>query len=150
VIISGRLDTLSDVRQAIVRAEERIYDRYNELNDRRDYDITCFEYAPTGKRLKTRVCEAGYVRDAKREEAMPLFRGSQNGNLRLASNSGIVQSKLSEMQRRMRRIAESDAEMQRTLVEHALLKERYQLLHEKKFPRNRELNRASPRAVRQP
>ncbi|HXC58824.1 MAG TPA: hypothetical protein VN645_05885 [Steroidobacteraceae bacterium] len=130
IVVSGRLDKLSEVKKAIVAAEDRAYARYNELNKSRMYDITCILDAPIGTRLKSRNCEAGYVTDGKAEAIHDLLEGHA-GNLRPTAD--IINTHLGEMQRRMREIAQSDPEMLRALVERSLLVERYDMLKKKKF-----------------
>lgn len=134
IVVSGRLDKLSEVQKAIVAAEDRAYARYNELNKSRMYDITCIVEAPIGTRLKNRNCEAGYVSDGKTEAIQDLLQGHA-ANLRATAD--IINTHLGEMQRRMREIAESDPEMLHALIERSLLVERYNMLKKKKFDGHR-------------
>ena len=136
VIVSGRLSTLSDLRKAIVAAEDRFYDRFNALNDDWHYDIDCELRAPTGTRLKIRTCEARYVAEAKRDAAMYALRNT-NANVRFESNESIVGSKLAEQRRRMLDIAQTDKEIQRAMVERSLLMERYEVIRKEKLAASR-------------
>ena len=134
IVVSGRLDKLSEVRKAIVAAEDRAYARYNELNKSRMYDITCFIEAPIGTRLTRRNCEAAYVTDAKSEAAQDLVRGRAPI---LRSSVDIINAHLGEMQRRLRETAENDPEMMQALIERSLLVERFEMLKKRKFDGHR-------------
>jgi len=133
VIVSGRLDKLSSVVKAIATAEDRFLNRYNDLNDNWQYDVTCLVEAPTGRRITMRRCETGYVAEAKRQDA--VYGLLQYGNLGWSPlpESTIVQSHLKEFQAKMRQIVENDVELQRALVERSLLIERYEKIRKKKF-----------------
>jgi len=61
VVVTGRLASLRD---AAARAEDRFYDRYNELNDDRQFDMHCVSEAPTGTRLAQRTCRIAYYEQA--------------------------------------------------------------------------------------
>lgn len=132
VIVSGRLDSLSDVRKAIVDAEDRFYERYNALNNSRDFDVNCSEGAATGTRIEKRTCEAAYVAEGLREDSIYGLH-NKNTNVRLRSRANIVDGKHAQLQQRMRQAAETDQELQRALVERSVLAERYNLLLKKKF-----------------
>jgi len=47
---------LSDLRRAVVEAENRFYEQYNALNKVDDYDVECFKDLRTGTRIPRRIC----------------------------------------------------------------------------------------------
>ena len=132
VIVSGRLSTLSDLRKAIVAAEDRLYNRFNALNDDWQYDIDCEVRAPKGTRIKTRICQARYVTEATRDAAVYGLRNT-NTNFRFESDESIVASKLAEQRKRMLVIAQTDSQVQRAMVERSLLIERYEAVRKQKL-----------------
>ena len=87
VIVSGRLDSLSQLRKALDRAENRVYERYNEINKGSDYDIECITEAPIGSRQKVKRCQPRYVSDAMHEDAFDALFRNQNSATRLRSEA---------------------------------------------------------------
>jgi hypothetical protein len=126
VIVSGRLDSLSQLRKAMDRAENRVYERYNEINKSRDYDIECLTEAPVGSRQKVKKCHPRYVSDALHEDAFDALFRNQNSAVRLRSVSALSAGKQSFLRKAMLDAARNDPEMQRAMIEHSLLKERYE------------------------
>jgi hypothetical protein len=128
VIVSGKFDSLAQVKKAMDRAEDRVYDRYNEINQGTDYDIICRTEAPLGTRLKSKKCEPRYIDDARHEDTVEMFYRSQNGNVKLLAVAAIAAQRRSFLRTAMLQAAKNDPEMQHAIVEHALLKERYEKL----------------------
>jgi hypothetical protein len=73
VLVKGT--KLWQMRKEIVATEERFFRRYNELNKNDDFDIHCAMEAPTGTRLKSRICREQYIEDAEAEQAQAMLRG---------------------------------------------------------------------------
>jgi len=132
VIVSGKLDSLSDLRKAIVDAEDRFLTRYNELNKSALYDVKCVTYEPTGTRQKVRYCEPDFIADAKRDVVVNGLHGGNLGDI--AGREMIVQHwGQPALQKHMKALVESDEELQRALVERSLLIERYDRVRKQKF-----------------
>ena len=68
VLVEGNRTTLEQLRQEMIRIEDRFYERYNELNIRHDFDVHCVVEAPIGTRFKSRYCRAVFVSNALQEE----------------------------------------------------------------------------------
>jgi hypothetical protein len=73
VIVSGM--TLRQMRDAIVAAEQRFYDLYNELNQDDDFDVHCREHAPLGTRIKQRQCLIAFQEEAQMEFVQAALNG---------------------------------------------------------------------------
>lgn len=54
VIVRGT--PLWELRENVIKAEDRFYSRYNELNKVDDFDVDCRWDAPTGSHVKQRGC----------------------------------------------------------------------------------------------
>jgi hypothetical protein len=54
VLVNGT--RLRDLQAAVVKAEDRFYARYNELNKNDDFDIECRVEAPLGSKIPRRLC----------------------------------------------------------------------------------------------
>jgi hypothetical protein len=59
---------LSDLKAAIVEAEDRFYARYNELNTTNVFDIECVVDRRTGTKLKRRICLTKLQRKAMSDQ----------------------------------------------------------------------------------
>lgn len=133
IIVSGGLDSLSQLRKALDRAENRVYERYNELNANNDYDIECITEAPLGSRQKVKKCQPRYVSDALHEDAFDALFRNQNSANRLRSVSALAAGRQSYLRKAMLEAAQKDLQMQRAMIEHALLQERYEKVLKEKF-----------------
>ena len=56
-------------------AEEALYDVYNSLNSDDDFDIHCYREAPTGSKIKQRVCKTQKLGKILAEETQRMMRG---------------------------------------------------------------------------
>jgi len=76
VLISGT--RLSELKKAVVAAEDRFYARYNELNKRDIFDIECQVDAPLGTRIPQRWCLTQVQLRAKRDYAREYLQSLQS------------------------------------------------------------------------
>jgi hypothetical protein len=80
VIIHGT--SLHDLKAAVVAAEDRFYDRYNELNKADDFDIECEMDTRTGAKIPQRRCLTRLQLAAKSrngEETLQMFQEQVSG-----------------------------------------------------------------------
>ena len=133
----GKLDSLSQLRKALDRAEDRVYERYNEINQGSDYDIECITEAPLGSRQKVKKCQPRYVSDALHEDAFDVLFRNQNSATKLRSVSALAVGKQSFLRQAMLEAAQKDAQMQRAMIEHSLLRERYESRLKEKLGKRR-------------
>ena len=59
VIVPGRRP--ENLRVEIERLEVAVYERFNALNSNDEFDIHCFEQAPTGSNIPLRTCAPNFV-----------------------------------------------------------------------------------------
>ena len=79
VVINGRL-TRRNLRSSIVKVQDDLFRRYNELNDDDDFDIKCYRFRPTGSHRIRRVCEGEYMISERADNAgMTLYLLAQPG-----------------------------------------------------------------------
>lgn len=133
VIVSGKLDSLSQLRKAVDRAENRVYQRYNEINKGTDYDIECLTEAPLGSRQKVKKCQPRYVSDAMAEDAFDALLRNQTSATRLRSVAALAAGRQAYLRQAMLEAARKDAEMQRAMIEHSLLQERLEKVLKEKI-----------------
>ncbi len=137
VVVTGKLDSLSAARVAVIAAEDRFYARYNELNQDDQMDVVCRFEQPTGTRIPKRTCRTRMLDEATQVEAGKLTR-SEEGNVRLVSATALNSAPQAELKARVLKMTREDPELLRALLEQARLAQYYEDLSAKKF-RNRKV-----------
>jgi hypothetical protein len=132
VVVTGKLDSLAGIRQAMKAAERRFYERYNELNKDWRYDIICRREAPTGSRLAIDTCQAQIVADTSADQARAFVTGTA-GTVPVTPQSVLRNAGAAEMRQRTLVLLKSDPELLRDLLEHARLDQMYKEMSRKKF-----------------
>src|SRR4051794_11995633 len=93
VIVQGKRGDLVNAAKEVQLAEQRFFQRYNEINTKRDYAVRCYNEAPTGTRFKQKYCKPVYESDAQATEArdfvIAMGRGISPGS---ASGGGSASS----------------------------------------------------------
>lgn len=91
--------TLLSLRYQIIRAEDRVFEVFNKLNDDDKYDIHCFLRAPTGTRIKQRDCAPNYYRNATADQAKEFLGGPPAApvNSVIAYHGPILRDKMVEL-----------------------------------------------------
>lgn len=94
IAITGRRNLIS-LNAEIIDAEARMFDLFNELNDKREFDIRCEETIVTGSRIPERECVPVYMKRARMTAAQtflffdltPPGGGNSSG---VARNGGAI------------------------------------------------------------
>ena len=73
VIVLGS-KSLVKLRHEMYRAEEALYDLFNSFNTDDDFYIRCYKEAPTGSKIKRRVCRPKFVGELIAEETQMMIR----------------------------------------------------------------------------
>jgi hypothetical protein len=66
---------LINLKFEMYEAEEALYKVFNSLNSNDDYDIHCYEEAPTGTKIKKRVCKTEKMGKILAEQTEKMMRG---------------------------------------------------------------------------
>jgi hypothetical protein len=106
------------MRERIRLATDAVYAKFNELNSDDAYDIHCRYRATTGSRMRVRVCESNFWRDAQAdagEEIARAFQGRSSFNPDTIYASARLQSQL--MSQEVYRLMAENAEFRQTLSE---------------------------------
>ncbi|TAJ93339.1 MAG: hypothetical protein EPO31_03815 [Gammaproteobacteria bacterium] len=95
IVVIGERSTYS-LRQMIIRAEDRIYDLFNTLNDDKYYDIYCYMEAPINSHIKRRACRPRFVDLATADEARSFMDGTPGVDIhaRIAQDNAILRRKI--------------------------------------------------------
>jgi hypothetical protein len=106
------------MRERIRLATEAVYAKFNEINSDDAFDIHCRYRATTGSRIRSRVCESNFWRDAQAdagEEMARAFQGSSSISPETIYASARLQGQL--MSQEMYRLMRENAEFRETLSE---------------------------------
>ena len=117
VIVPGRRP--ENLRVEIERLEAAVYERFNALNSNDEFDILCFEQAPTGSNIPLRTCAPNFVIRAESRAASNILadgRGGAGNNNNPAEHSMRMQEKSRELTAEMQRVAREDETLLRDLV----------------------------------
>jgi hypothetical protein len=72
-VVTGKFP-VHELRTQARDAQQRFFDRYNELNDLDEYDVICRIEAPIGSRLTQRSCKAVFEEAAIQDWAVEAFK----------------------------------------------------------------------------
>lgn len=117
VIVPGR--TPENLRVEIERVEEAVYDRWNALNSRDEFDIHCAMRAPTGSNIPLRTCAPNFVVRAESAAGRRMLtdgRGGAGNNNNPAEQRARIEEKGRELTAEMQRVARDDEQLLRDLV----------------------------------
>jgi hypothetical protein len=117
VIVPGRRP--ENLRVEIERLEVAVYDRFNALNSNDEFDIVCFEQAPTGSNIPLRKCAPRFVIQAESDAASKMLtdgRAGAGNNNNPAEHAMRMQEKSRELTQEMQRIARGDEQLLHDLV----------------------------------
>ena len=105
-----------NLRVEIERLQAAVYDRWNMLNSRDEFDIQCRKLEPTGSNIPVRTCVPKFVIEA---ESRATRNATSTGNRAdsFASDAALTMSqKSSELTEEMQRVAREDEQLLRDLV----------------------------------
>jgi hypothetical protein len=111
VLVQGR--NFASLRLEIQRAEEALYDRFNAINSKDEFDISCEYEVLTGSKIPRRVCRANFWRTSEAHAAHETVLGLQ-GSSSFGSQQFQAQAlyKQSLLAAELRRLAATDPELQ--------------------------------------
>lgn len=134
IVVTARLDSLSSLKLALIAAEDRFYERWNQLNDDDALDIYCRTEAPTGSRIARRTCGPRLIDDASHTQAMALFGGGgSGGNVKLTATGDLRELAAAELRRRTLPLLTTDPQLRQALLERAKLQQLYDSLRRERL-----------------
>ena len=126
---------LYEMREAIIKTEDRFFARYNELNKIQEFDIVCNKRASTGTVISQRVCRTRAVDTAQSDEARSLLLDvvQDGGSSHAPEASQVLLAKEPEYEANMLKILNSDRELKKLVKEHERLEQRYAKARKEQF-----------------
>jgi hypothetical protein len=127
-VIVSATRTLTELRKEIDAAQDRLVAKYNELNQKPEFALSCDREAPTGSRFERHVCRAKFVDDAVGGHSRGFIeglRGESGGNPAL-SGAVLMASKKSAFEKNMAALVNQSEELRTLAQTHAGLEGRYE------------------------
>jgi hypothetical protein len=136
ILVRGMRPKPHELRRMIVEAEDRFYERYNELNRKDEFDVDCIVFANTGTNLKHRSCRGVFERTAIQKEARDVFLIRQEIQAQISSGGvqflpggggppagaeGEIHALRPAFQANMLRVVQKDRELKELLKQRAML-----------------------------
>lgn len=70
---------LYQLQRELVQAQDHFYALYNQLNTKRDFNIHCALEAPTGTRIRQRICRIQFLEEVETAQAQALLGIAPSG-----------------------------------------------------------------------
>lgn len=106
--------TLYHYKLEMFRAEDKVFDVFNLLNDDDEFDVYCYRDAKPGTRIKRRHCRPNFVRKAESQEAMNFMMGYPHNPART-----VIMRKHKKLMRKMDKLINEHPELQEVVVQYA-------------------------------
>jgi hypothetical protein len=105
-----------NLRVEIERVEAAVYERWNALNSKDEFDIQCRKLEPTGSNIPVRTCVPKFVIEAESRATREASRGVSRAD-NFASDAAVTMAqKSSELTEEMQRLAREDEQFLRDLT----------------------------------
>lgn len=114
VVVPGRRP--ENLRAEIERTQAAVYDRWNALNSRDEFDIQCLRMAPTGSNIPVRTCVPKFVIEAESRATREAARNVSRADTFAGDAAQVMAQKNRELTEEMQRAAREDEEFLRDLT----------------------------------
>jgi hypothetical protein len=119
--------SLGQLRDQIRRAEVKVFDLFNSFNNDDEFDIHCRKVAPTGSRIKKRVCSPNYVADLVAKETAAFW-----GGMPFVYPSALVRRKGEILQAKMEALLMERPDLAKALNEFTIATQVYDSEHKRR------------------
>lgn len=126
IVVEGE-KSLGQLRHRVYEAEDDFYALFNSINDDDDFDILCIDEAPTGSRVKRRVCRANFELQATAEEARGVTLGIPTQSAR-----GEITNKKRVFLEKMELLVNENPELLKALADFGNAKTDYETERQKR------------------
>jgi len=124
---------LKDLREAVIKAEDRMLARYSELNPDKDLDIECAQFTPTGTHFTHRYCMTRLQKRAQEKDSreflsyMSYMSGlTAGGGAAPSSETGIrLMERAPDYRKNLTKLLEDHPDLRELLVERGNAERRY-------------------------
>ena len=124
VVVVGE-KSMRTLRQAVYRAEENFFDTFSRLNDDNEFDVRCFDEAPTGTRITRHVCRANFLINATSREA-EVWRTDGPAIVAAGSSEAQLDRKREELRERLENMVMTNPQLAEALAKYTAAKQNYE------------------------
>lgn len=119
--------TIKALQLKINEAEEKMYQRFNELNDDDIFDITCTMETVPNSDIKHRQCMPNYIRSANKEEVNNTYNMFSGGAYMTWATpmQSVVANYAPQLEDQLVKVLNEDNEFYEAVLEHHELREQY-------------------------
>lgn len=120
VVIGDR--SLTELREELRAAEDKVHELFNALNDDDQFDIHCHIETRTGTNISRRVCKPNYVDTATRNSGqayLNFLRGEFGGAA--APSVAVIRYKNGILQEKMTALVDENAELRGAVFRYSQL-----------------------------
>jgi hypothetical protein len=114
VIVPGR--SPANLRVEIERLETAVYERWNALNSRDEFDIQCLKMPPTGSNIPVPTCVPKFVIEAESRATRDAVFTRSRADSFSGDAAQVMAQKSRELTEEMQRVAREDEQFLRDLV----------------------------------
>ena len=115
------------LRDEYREAEEAFYERFNEVNSRDDFDVSCKTRVPLGSRKRERTCQAAFLWDYEAEAAEQMIRDRSGGGVgAMRTSTAQLQAKQEELRNEMSAAIQEHPEVSEAFARLATAKRHYE------------------------
>lgn len=139
IVVCGSRAQLEQLRDGIVKLEDRFFELYNELNTVPEFDIRCRVEARTGTRIELRACRPVFEERAQEEEGQQALQmrqyihdqlNAKNPNPRISGSPPappllFIEARRPAFRQNMRSVVARDERLASLLQERDTLIKRY-------------------------
>lgn len=123
---------LRELRDEVIRAEDQMIARYNELNLDDDLDIQCFKFTPTGTRLSHRMCMTKLQIRSQQKDGSEFLQYMRNADISNGAAPPALETGMRLLERwpdyrkNLNKLLEQDAALRELVVNRGELMRRYE------------------------
>ena len=123
ITVIGQRSIMS-LRIQVDKAVDRMYSIYNEINQDDDYDIVCRREAPTGSRIKRKLCTPVYVERLQTEATQrALYDMDESGSTSLYIDYTEIARNDVKLRENMKKLILENPELLAAVLEHVRLRD---------------------------
>lgn len=112
IVVRGQ-KSLVHLRFEAYKAEDNFYSLFNQLNDDDDFDVRCYMEAPTGSRIRKRICRTKFEEDVAAQQGRELLLLGDP-----VAIEGVIARKKELLLEKMAKMAAENEKLREALVEY--------------------------------
>jgi hypothetical protein len=121
IIVNGRRDKPSQLRVELAKAEDAVYEAFNEANTEPEYATHCHVEVMTEGRSHVHICKPQFVDTANEDQARAIVNGYPYRPAEM-----VIGLKMPEYRKQIRDLAQRNPRLRKALGHYYSLNQRYE------------------------